>query len=58
MREVRGRLVDVLRERPTAGLAALVGATGFTSARVEAALVALVRDGVVERPGRSYRLPR
>jgi A/G-specific adenine glycosylase len=57
MREVRGRLVDVLRERPSAGLAALVGATGFTSARVEAALDGLVRDGVVERSGRSYRLP-
>lgn len=58
MREVRGRLVDVLRARPTAGLAALIGATGFTSARVEAALDGLVRDGVVERSGRSYRLPR
>jgi A/G-specific adenine glycosylase len=58
MREVRGRLVDVLRARPTAGVATLIGATGFTSARVEAALDGLVRDGVVERSGRSYRLPR
>jgi A/G-specific adenine glycosylase len=58
MREVRGRLVDVLRARPTAGVATLIGATGLTSARVEAALDGLVRDGVVERSGRSYRLPR
>jgi A/G-specific adenine glycosylase len=58
MREVRGRIVDVLRGRPTAGLTALVGATGFTTARVEVALEGLVRDGVVERSGRSYRLPR
>ena len=57
-REVRGRLVDVLRERPSAGLAALVASTGFTSVQVEAALDGLVRDGVVERSGRSYRLPR
>ena len=34
-----------------------IGATGFTSARVEAALDGLVRDGVVERSGRSYRSP-
>jgi A/G-specific adenine glycosylase len=58
MREVRGRLVGVLRDRPTAGFAALVASTSFTSARVEAALEGLVRDGVVERSGRSYCLPR
>jgi A/G-specific adenine glycosylase len=57
MREVRGRVVDVLRTRSSAGPAALVHATGFDPSRVGEALEGLVRDGVVERSGRSYRLP-
>jgi A/G-specific adenine glycosylase len=57
MREVRGRVVDVLRARPSAGRAALVRATGFDVGKVGQALNGLVRDGVVERSGRSYRLP-
>ena len=57
MREVRGRVVDVLRTRRTAGPATLARATGFDPGRVEEALDGLVRDGVVERSGRSYRLP-
>jgi A/G-specific adenine glycosylase len=57
MREVRGRIVDVLRTRPSAGPAALASATGFEASRVGQALEALVREGVVERSGRSYRLP-
>jgi A/G-specific adenine glycosylase len=56
-REVRGRIVDVLRSRRSAGPAALADATGFDASRVERALDGLVRDGVVERSGRSYRLP-
>ena len=57
MREVRGRVVDVLRARRSAGVAALAHATGFDARRVGEALDGLVRDGVVERSGRSYRLP-
>jgi A/G-specific adenine glycosylase len=57
MRQVRGRLVDVLRTRSSAGPAALARATGFEAERVGEALDGLVRDGVVERSGRSYRLP-
>jgi A/G-specific adenine glycosylase len=57
MREVRGRVVDVLRHRSSAGRAALARETGFEPRRVAAALDGLVRDGVVERAGRSYRLP-
>lgn len=58
MRQVRGRLVDVLRISPSAGRAMLARETGFDAGRVDAALDGLVRDGVVERTGRSYRLPR
>jgi A/G-specific adenine glycosylase len=57
MRQVRGRIVDALRSRPSAGSAMLVRATGFPRDRVETALDGLVRDGVIERVGRSYRLP-
>jgi A/G-specific adenine glycosylase len=57
MREVRGRVVDVLRTRRSAAPTALVHATGFDARRVAEALDGLVRDGVVERSGRSYRLP-
>jgi predicted transcriptional regulator len=54
---VRGRIVDVLRSRRSAGVAQITLGTGFSSDRVDAALVGLVRDGVVVRRGRSYRLP-
>jgi len=57
MRQVRGSLVDVLRARPSAGAAALADATGFPLERVVEALDGLVRDDVVQRLGRSYRLP-
>jgi len=56
MREVRGRVVDVLRTRTSARPAALARTTGFDASRVGQALDGLVRDGVVERSGRSYRL--
>jgi A/G-specific adenine glycosylase len=55
-RQVRGRIVAALLERPSAGVAALVAATDRPPDRVEEALAALVADGVVLRRGRSYRL--
>lgn len=57
-RQVRGRLVDALRSRPSAGQATLATLVGFPPERVRDALDGLVRDGVVQRAGRSYRLPR
>jgi A/G-specific adenine glycosylase len=56
-RQVRGRIVAVLRERPSAGLLGLAAATGFEADRVGSAVTGLVRDGIVERRGRSFRLP-
>ena len=56
-RQVRGRIVAVLRERPSAGLLGLAAATGFGADRVGSAVTGLVRDGIVERRGRSFRLP-
>jgi A/G-specific adenine glycosylase len=57
MRQVRGGVVDVLRTRPSAGIASLAHATGFATDRISAALDGLERDGVVVRTGRSFRLP-
>lgn len=57
MRQVRGRVVAVLRERRGAGVAELVRSTGFPTDRVVEALDGLTRDGVLERRGRTYRLP-
>lgn len=56
MRQVRGRIVDVLRRQPMATPSALAVATDRSRDRVEVALAALERDGVVERVGRSYSL--
>ena len=56
-RQVRGSIVEVLRNRPSAGPGTLSTATGFPVDRVQAALEGLTRDSVVERRGRSYRLP-
>jgi len=56
-RQVRGRIVAVLRERPSAGLSGLAAATGFEVDRIGSAVTGLVRDGIVERRGRSFRLP-
>jgi A/G-specific adenine glycosylase len=55
-RQVRGRIVAVLRDRPSAGIAGLVAATRIDLERVEVAAAGLVRDGIVERRGRSFRL--
>jgi A/G-specific adenine glycosylase len=57
-RQVRGRIVAVLRDRPSAGIARLVTATRIDVDRVEVAAAGLVRDGIVERRGRSFRLAR
>lgn len=57
LRQVRGGVVDVLRTRPSAGVAGLAQRTGFAADRITEALGGLERDGVVERSGRSYRLP-
>ncbi len=57
-REARGRVLAVLRDRRSAGVAGLTRATGLPAARVDPAREGLVRDGLVERRGRSYRLPR
>ena len=57
MRQVRGGVVDVLRRRPSAGVAALARTTGFDTERIAGALAGLERDGVVVRSGRSFRLP-
>jgi A/G-specific adenine glycosylase len=56
-RQVRGRIVAVLRERPSAGLSGLAAATGFGVDCIGSAVAGLVRDGIVERRGRSFRLP-
>ena len=56
-RQVRGRIVAVLRERPSAGAIGLARATGTELARISRALEGLLSDGVVERRGRSFRLP-
>jgi A/G-specific adenine glycosylase len=56
-RQVRGRIVAVLRERPSAGLSGLAAATGFGVDRIGSAVTGLVRDGIVERHGRSFLLP-
>jgi hypothetical protein len=47
----------VLRERPSAGLSGIAAATGFEVDRIGSAVTGLVRDGIVERRGRSFRLP-
>ena len=55
-RQVRGRIVAVLRERPSAGIAGLARATGIDADRIEVAAAGLVHDGIVERRGRSLSL--
>ena len=56
-RELRGKIVGALRSRPSAGAAGLARATGSPVHLVEEAILGLERDGLVERTGRSYRLP-
>jgi A/G-specific adenine glycosylase len=55
-RQVRGRVVDVLRRRSTATPSALADETDCSRDRVDAALEALVQDGVVGRVGPAFAL--
>ena len=55
-RQVRGRIVATLRDRPSATLATLVTAADVAEPRVLAAIDGLMRDGIVQRTGRGYRL--
>ncbi len=55
-RQVRGRIVAALRDRPSATLTTLVTAADVAELRVLAAIDGLVRDGIVQRTGRGYRL--
>ena len=48
MRQVRGSLVALLRERPSATIAAAASATGHTPARITEAVVGLSHDGVID----------
>ncbi|MFI5393115.1 MAG: A/G-specific adenine glycosylase [Myxococcota bacterium] len=48
MRQVRGSVVALLRERPSATIAAAVSATGHTPARITEAVVGLSHDGVID----------
>jgi A/G-specific adenine glycosylase len=57
-RQARGRIVAFLRDRPSAGIGGLATATGMDAERVGAAVDGLVRDGIVERHGRSFSLVR
>jgi A/G-specific adenine glycosylase len=56
-REARSRVLAALRDRRSSGVVGLTRAAGIAIERVRPALDALVRDGLVERRGRSYRLP-
>ena len=51
-RQVRGRIVAALRDRPSATLATLVTAADVAEVRVLAAIDGLMRDGIVQRTGR------
>ena len=55
-RQVRGRIVAALRDRPSATLMTLVTAADVAEPRVLAAIDGLMRDGIVQRAGRGYRL--
>jgi len=56
-RQARGRVLASLREHGSLGPVAVTRATGLPAARVTPAIEGLLRDGLVERRGRSYRLP-
>ncbi len=50
-RQVRGRIVAALRDRPSATLMTLVTAADVAEPRVLAAIDGLMRDGIVQRDG-------
>jgi A/G-specific adenine glycosylase len=49
LRQVRGRVVATLRERPAASIPVLARAAGFPEARIDAAVERLTRDGIVSK---------
>jgi A/G-specific adenine glycosylase len=55
-RQVRGAVVRTLRSHESLSLARLAAETGFEAARVDAAVVALATDGLVERRSGRVRL--
>jgi A/G-specific adenine glycosylase len=55
-REARGRVLAVLRDHGPMGVVGVTRAAGLPAGRVTPALDGLVRDGLVARRGRSYRL--
>ena len=55
-REARGRVLAALRDRGPMGAVGVTRTAGLPAARVAPALEGLVRDGLVARRGRSYRL--
>ena len=55
-RQVRGRIVAALRDRPSATLTTLVTAADVAEPRVLVAIDGLMRDGIVQRTSRGYRL--
>ena len=48
MRQVRGSVLALLRQRPSATIAAVVTATGQTPTRITEAVVGLSHDGVID----------
>jgi A/G-specific adenine glycosylase len=57
-RQVRGLLMGVLRERPGPAAPADLDAVWDDAEQLERALAGLLADGLVERAGSGYRLPR
>ncbi len=58
-RQVRGALLQLLRERPGAAARASLEAAGPDPVQVDRCLASLVEDGLLEAAGRGrYRLPR
>jgi len=55
-RQARGRVLSLFRAGGSMGVVGVTRAAGLPAARVAPALEGLVRDGLVERRGRSYRL--
>ena len=48
MRQVRGSVVALLRERPSVTIAAAVSETGHSPARLTEAVIGLSHDGVID----------
>lgn len=55
-RQLRGKIVAILTQTPAHTAGQLVAATGFPLARVRDAATALVREGLIQKTGRTYHL--